>query len=229
MTKLSTPLKKQELVETFMRQTILAAAKKVLAANTYDRTSLDQIAQEAQVSKGSIYVHFHSKEDLLWEALKESLHCFIESGKAAAAQAQTPLEKLRAIVRAHLELFAADPDMFKIALSEKTNLILNPRGRQIQSQWETYQEYAQWVRELFQQASEAREIRPVDTRRYALLLLDMVLIVMYQRLAVTTDASMAEEADEIMDLFLAGLIPRGRLARKEAKPEGTGSIVRREK
>jgi TetR/AcrR family transcriptional regulator len=217
MTKLSTPLKKQELVETFMRKTILAAAKKVLAANTYDRTSLDQIAQEAQVSKGSIYVHFHSKEDLLWEVLKESLRCFIESGKAAAAQAQTPLEKLRAIVHAHLGLFAADPDMFKIALSEKTNLILNPRGRQIQTQWETYQEYAEWVGELFRQASEAREIRPVDTRRYALLLFDMVLMVMYQRLAAPTDTSLTEEADEIMDLFLAGLIPRGRLARKEAK------------
>ncbi len=88
MTKLATPLKKRELVETFMREAILAAAKKVLAANTYDRTSLDQIAQEAQVSKGSIYVYFHGKEDLLWEVLKESLQRFIEAGKAAAAQAQ---------------------------------------------------------------------------------------------------------------------------------------------
>src|SRR5712692_5245857 len=101
-----------------MREAILAAAKKVLAANTYDRTSLDQIAQEAQVSKGSIYVYFHGKEDLLWEVLKESLQRFIEAGKAAAAQAQTPLEQLRAMVQAHLEFFAADPEAFKIALAE---------------------------------------------------------------------------------------------------------------
>ena len=58
MTKLATSLKKRELGETFMREAILAAAKKVLAANTYDRTSLDQIALEAHVSKGSIYVYF---------------------------------------------------------------------------------------------------------------------------------------------------------------------------
>lgn len=217
MTKLPTPLKKQELVGTFMRETILAAAKKVLAANTYDRTSLDQIAQQAQVSKGSIYVHFHSKEDLLWEVLKESLHRFIESGQAAAAQAHKPLEKLRAIVHAHLELLATDPDLFKIALAERTNLILNPRGRQIQTQWQIYQEYTEWVGELFEQAWQAKEIRPVSAHRYALLLLDMVLMVMYQRLAVPREASLAEEADEIMDLFLEGLIPRSRLAIKKVK------------
>ncbi len=217
MTKLATPRKKQELVETFMRETILAAAKKVLAANTYDRTSLDQIAQQAQVSKGSIYVHFHSKEDLLWEVLKESLHLFIESGKAAAAQAHKPLAKLRAIVQAHLQLLAADPDLFKIALAERTNLILNPRGRQIQTQWQIYQEYTEWVGELFEQASQAKEIRPVSAHRYALLLLDMVLMVMYQRLAMPTEASLAEEADELMGLFLEGIIPRNRLANKKVK------------
>jgi TetR/AcrR family transcriptional regulator len=213
MTKLATPRKKQELVEAFMRETILAAAKKVLATNTYDRTSLDQIAQEAQVSKGSIYVYFSGKEDLLWEVLRESLSRFVESGKAATAQTHTPLAQLRALVHAHLEFFAADPDAFKIALAERTNLILNPRGHQIQTLWQMYQEYADWVGGLFQRAARTKAIRPVPPRRYALLLLDMVLMVMYQRLAIPTDLPLDQEADEIMDLFLTGLSPSDRLTR----------------
>ncbi len=42
-------------------------------------------------------------------------------------------------------------------------------------------------------------------RRYALLLLDMVLMVMYQRLAASTSRSVSQETDEMMDLFLKGL------------------------
>lgn len=216
MTKLATPLKKRELVETFMREAILAAAKKVLAANTYDRTSLDQIAQEAQVSKGSIYVYFRSKEELLWEVLKESLQGFIASGKAAAAHEQTPLAQLRAIVQAHLEFLTADVEAFKIALAERTNLILNPRGHRIQTLWQMYQEYAEWVGELFQRAARAKEIRPVPGRRYALLLLDMVLMVMYQRLAAPTPLSLGQETEEVMNLFLNGLSYKEQASGKNA-------------
>lgn len=205
MAKQATLLKKQKLAETFMRQAILAAAKKALAANTYDRTSLDLIAQEAGISRGTIYLYFSGKEDLLGEVLKESLQRFIESGKAAAVGDQPPLDQLRAIVHAHLEMLAADVDMFKIALAEKTNLVLNPRGHQIQTLWHMYQDYAAWVGRLLKQAIGAKQIRPVPCRRTALLLLDMVLMVMYQRLAAPTDLSLTQEADALMDLFVSGL------------------------
>jgi TetR/AcrR family transcriptional regulator len=217
MTKLATSLKKRELGETFMREAILAAAKKVLAANTYDRTSLDQVALEARVSKGSIYVYFPSKEALLWEVLKKSLERFIAAGKEAANDTLTPLGKLRALVQAHLEFLAADVDGFKIALAERTNLILNPRGHQIQTLWRMYQEYADWVGDIFQQAAKAKAIRSVPGRRYALLLLDMVLMVMYQRLALQSNAPLAQEAEEILALFLHGLSVQERATTKRRR------------
>src|SRR5215510_10238139 len=208
MTKLATSIKKRELAETFMREAILAAAKKVLAANTYDHTSLDQIAQEAQISKGSIYGYFRSKEQLLWEVLNTGLQQFIGAGHAAAEREKEPLAQLRAVVQAHLELFSADVESFKIALGERTNLILNPRGHAIQTLWQMYQEYADWVGTLFQKAVQKKVIRAVPSRRYALLLLDLVMMAMYQRLAMPTTLSVTQEADEIMDLLLHGLSPR---------------------
>jgi AcrR family transcriptional regulator len=215
MTKLATSIKKRELAETFMREAILTAAKKVLAANTYDHTSLDQIAQEAQISKGSIYGYFRSKEQLLWEVLNTGLQQFIASGHAAAAHEQTPLAQLRAVVQAHLEFFSADVESFKIALGERTNLILNPRGHTIQTLWQMYQEYADWVGTLFQKAVQEKVIRDVPSRRYALLLLDLVMMAMYQRLALPTTLPLAQEAEDIIDLFLHGLSPHPQ--RKEKK------------
>lgn len=199
-----------------MREVILAAAKKVLAANTYDRTSLDQIALEAHVSKGSIYVYFPSKEALLWEVLKESLERFIAAGKEAARDKPTPLGKLRALVQAQLAFLDADVNGFKIALAERTNLILNPRGRRIQALWRMYQEYADWVGEILQQAAKEKAIRSVPGRRYALLVLDMVLMVMYQRLALQSNAPLVQEAEEILELFLHGISLQEPSRRKNA-------------
>lgn len=205
MTKLATTLKKQALIESFMREAILAAAKKVLAANGYDRTSLDHIAQEAEVSKGSIYVYFHSKEELLGEVLQGGMYRYIEASKAAAARAQTPWAQLKAVVHTHLESFAADPDTFKIALTEKTNLILHPRSQQSQTLWQMYYEHAEWVAGLFQQAIEAGEIRPIESRRYAHFLLDIVFMAAYRRLATPASVPLAQEADELMEVLLWGL------------------------
>ena len=217
MAKLATPLKKQALIESFMREAILAAAKTVLAANGYDRTSLDQIAQEAEVSKGSIYVYFRSKEELLAEVLQGGMHRFIEASKSAAAHAATPWAALKAVVHTHLESFAADPDTFKIALTERTNLILNPRSQQNQALWQMYQEHVEWVGGLFQQAIKAGEIRSIEAQHYAHLLLDTVFMAAYRRLATPTSTSLAQEADELMNVLLWGLSTNTTTTAKKSK------------
>jgi AcrR family transcriptional regulator len=53
------------------KKSILAAAATVFAKHGYQRTTVDQIADAAGVAKGSIYLYFHSKEDL-FHALFES-------------------------------------------------------------------------------------------------------------------------------------------------------------
>jgi len=217
MTKRATARRKKVLVERFMRETILASAKQVLAAHTYGRTSLDRIADAAQMSKGSIYSYFRDKEDLLWEVLRACLQNFIESGKTAAAGVEDPVGKLRAILQAHLELFMKDPDTFKIALAERTQLILNPRGHRIQQLWKTYQEYAEWVGGLFELAAADGLMRPVPTRRTALRFLDMVLMEAYQRLASRPECTLQQDVDEIMSWWLDGLGSETRMRARRSR------------
>jgi AcrR family transcriptional regulator len=58
------------------RQKILSAATKLFATQGYAKTSLAQVAKEAQVSKALIFWHFESKDDLFRTALKTSLEPF---------------------------------------------------------------------------------------------------------------------------------------------------------
>src|SRR5215475_14453063 len=52
------------------RQRLLAEAQRLFRERGYAATSLEQIAEAAEVTKGAIYGHFASKEDLLLSALE---------------------------------------------------------------------------------------------------------------------------------------------------------------
>src|SRR5215472_13813731 len=52
------------------RQRLLAEAQRLFRERGYAATSLEQIAEAAEVTKGAIYGHFASKEDLLLSAIE---------------------------------------------------------------------------------------------------------------------------------------------------------------
>jgi AcrR family transcriptional regulator len=52
------------------RQRLLAEAQRLFREHGYAATSLEQIAEAAEVTKGAIYGHFASKEDLLLSAIE---------------------------------------------------------------------------------------------------------------------------------------------------------------
>ncbi len=52
------------------RQRLLTEAQRLFRERGYAATSLEQIAEAADVTKGAIYGHFHSKEDLLLSAIE---------------------------------------------------------------------------------------------------------------------------------------------------------------
>src|SRR5579875_2600116 len=54
------------------RQRLLEEAQRLFRERGYAATSLEQIAEAAEVTKGAIYGHFSSKEDLLLSALDEA-------------------------------------------------------------------------------------------------------------------------------------------------------------
>ena len=55
------------------RQAILAAAEKVFDTYGYATTTVDAVAAEAGISKGSIYNYFHSKEDLFHQVFNHAV------------------------------------------------------------------------------------------------------------------------------------------------------------
>ncbi len=84
---------------------IIAAAAKVFRTKGYHAATVQDIADEVGILKGSLYHHFESKEGLLYLIVKEPIARMYQTmGEIVATDLPAP-EKLRRAILAHVEAF----------------------------------------------------------------------------------------------------------------------------
>jgi AcrR family transcriptional regulator len=98
------------------RQKILVSATKLFSTQGYARTSLAQVAKEAEVSKALIFWHFASKEDLFRTALKASLEPY-SIDVAAVLEGLGELEQIRKLVDLYYEFVSQNVYSVRFLLS----------------------------------------------------------------------------------------------------------------
>jgi len=90
------------------RKAILAAAMKAFEARGYAATTMDAVADEAGVSKGSLYNYFRNKGDLFKQVFLETMaveHAEVDRLAKADLSASEKLKKLLDFVFTRLESF----------------------------------------------------------------------------------------------------------------------------
>ena len=99
---------------------ILTAAYKTISRHGYAAATVDKIAAEAGLTKGSVYWHFATKKELFLTLLEKRLaHRLIEHPKYAHAAVQNAdmLPGLTAMLSNQISFALSDPDWQKIYLS----------------------------------------------------------------------------------------------------------------
>ena len=89
------------------RNAVLDVAEGLFARYGFKKTSIEDIARAARIGKGSVYLHFSSKEDLFGEVVRRVSDRMMSTLVEAVRRARTPAAKLRAFIRAHLNDVAA--------------------------------------------------------------------------------------------------------------------------
>jgi TetR/AcrR family fatty acid metabolism transcriptional regulator len=92
-------------------QRILRAATKVFASKGYFAARMTDVAKQAEVADGTLYLYFEGKEHLLQSIFDDVLGRFIERLEQEMAHLDDPLDKLRVMVRLHLETLGRDRDL----------------------------------------------------------------------------------------------------------------------
>jgi TetR/AcrR family fatty acid metabolism transcriptional regulator len=96
------------------RERILDAAIKVFAAEGFYNAKVSQIAHEAGVADGTIYLYFKSKDDLLINLFEDRMERVNANLREAIETESTAKARLRRIVKLHLELVEQNRDMAEV-------------------------------------------------------------------------------------------------------------------
>ena len=111
------------------REAILRAATTVFAHNGYFNSKVADIAREAGVADGTVYLYFKSKEDILHSIFDRSVDEALVEAKKKIENISDPREKLRQIALLHLERLGADRDLavvFQVELRGSTKFMEGP-------------------------------------------------------------------------------------------------------
>ena len=116
-------LERKERERERRRQQIIVAAKKVFSEKGFNKATMDDIAGEAELSPGTLYLYFKNKEELYASLSLRILHYrHIRVEHVAKSQELGPIEKLDAMIDAMYDVYEFDPlviiNMFHLQSSE---------------------------------------------------------------------------------------------------------------
>ena len=108
------------------REAILRAGVRVFAAKGFFNSKVADIAREAGIADGTVYLYFKSKDEILHSIFERAMSDFIEDGRRELEPIEDPVEKLKTIARLHLERLSADRDLavvFQVELRGSTKFM----------------------------------------------------------------------------------------------------------
>ncbi len=121
---------------------VVRAAGRVFRRHGFARASLEEIAEELGMWKGSLYNYISSKDDLLTAVITVPAERLTGETRRIATGPGSPEERLRAIVRCHVEVMVDHFDFIAVYLNEVA-------GREIGEKWRAYdREYASLVEQV---------------------------------------------------------------------------------
>ncbi len=105
------------------REAILRAAIAVFASKGYFNSKVADIASQAGIADGTVYLYFKSKDEILRLIFDAAMAEFISEGRKELEKLDSPADKIRKIAHLHLERLGADRDLavvFQVELRGST-------------------------------------------------------------------------------------------------------------
>lgn len=191
---------KKQVVSEFRRAEIIDAARTVFARRGFSLGIMDEIAREAGIAKGTLYLYFRSKDEIFKAVLDRDMKNLKESTLKRLDDAKGLKEKIRAFALVRIESAEANKEFFRIMDSD--------RGAHSY----TRSQYRDWLREpvsrlasAIGKAAEKGKIRGVDAEKTAWLIVDMTRGTIQRRLISQGETRLTTEVEFLLDFIWSSL------------------------
>lgn len=190
------------------RENLLTAGLKVFGQRGYSATRLEDIAIEANVTRGAIYHHFGGKDELFMTLVKERSTDVNQLAAEILSAGGTPRETVRRLLVSLFE-YAEQNDEYRAMLELSINKVEINDGLKefanatIQGRRDLARIFEDLVRKGIQAGEFRAEISPEDAAITIVGFMNGIGLIWVQD---PDSFSIGRRAQSLVDLFLAGLL-----------------------
>ena len=155
------------------RQEILRTAARLFQQHGYDGTSMNDIAEALKLSKGGLYHHFQSKEEILFNLMSHAMDITEEQVIAPVKAIANPEDRLRALIRLHIGVVLKESDREITVMLHENHPLTPALRKRINGR---KKDYVHFVENLIAEVKNARgsATKTVTPRAAAFALLGMI-------------------------------------------------------
>ena len=182
------------------RDEVLSVAERLFAERGFQATSVRDIAHVMDIQAGSLYAHIESKDDLLWDIVTRAADGFFEAVEPIVSADLVPMEKLRRLIAAHVQVITHNLDAASVYSTEWRHLAAD-RKHEFAQRRNTYEKL---VRGLVRDCIREGTFADIDEKFATLLILSSINWI-YQWYHADGPMTPEEIARKLTDMLFNGL------------------------
>lgn len=206
----SSALKRRGPQNRDVRLAILEAARRRFLRFGPRKTTMEEIAREARLSRATVYAHFRNKQDIYAKLLEADAEAFIREAKKIIAGRGGAAEKLRAMVELTRATYARNQVM-RLAITRDGEMCLEPVARAFTRAQE--KRIIGLLRRVLAEGVAEGSFRPIDPARVAYLMFHLGSFLVERETSGVADYPFEEIIRVMDDVFARGIASGGRKGR----------------
>lgn len=196
---------RREREQQMRRECIIEAAQLLFERKGYEPTTVEEIAETAELGKGTIYSYFKSKEEIYIAILEKRLDTLIEQMKTAIREPKSAVDALQRLYDTFVVYYRERKGFVASLFVQADEQVFYRLGGLVSGLKNKAAVWMDLVGQVLQWGIERGEFVPMDVPKTARIVVGLILGLIIQHDMGQIDSDLISYRDEVFDLVLKGL------------------------
>jgi AcrR family transcriptional regulator len=196
---------KEEVLKNYRVGEILEATRRTIGRFGYEGCTVDRVAEEARIAKGTIYLYFPNKDEMLHSAVVEGLRALTKELRTSDNVAAPPMDRLLKLVKEMFRIQRAHEDFVKALILDSRFVSYEPGDRREEELRKVFLDMLNHIVTIIEAAIKQGVVRAIDPHLAAFMLSEMTSAALKRRLLGMNGEPAAAEEQTVLELFLYGV------------------------
>ncbi len=196
------PTGKAEQNKALKRKAIFKSAIENFAKNGFYGTSMADVAHDAGIADGTLYLYYKNKDDLLIKVFEEMVNDKLDIIQNALQNESDPVDKLFRLFQYHIDLFTNNPSYVKFFVQE---IRQSPDFYKKYPDFQPIKKYLSFIEDLIREGIEKGLLREMNPRLAAQMIYGSIDFILSEWALNKEEFPLKDIYKKVIDIFHNGM------------------------